>query len=90
MGKRSLTPVSCCVVFLALLSGLISPLAAQTREKPPGSPSDLVSSTTVRAFLRQIAFVKSFSVGYPYQFRQGRSGAGVGTITVDDLKDPGK
>lgn len=90
MARRSRTAVSCCMVLIAMTWGAISPLMAQTREGPRGIPSGIVSSTVVSVLARQIAFVKSFSVGYPYQFRQGKDPAKAGTATVDEIRTQGK
>ncbi|OPY04716.1 MAG: hypothetical protein A4E61_00589 [Syntrophorhabdus sp. PtaB.Bin184] len=90
MAKRSLSRVSCCMFLLLLVSGSLSPLVAQTKERIPGPSSDGASSITVNALSRQIAFVKSFSAVYPCQFRQGQAATGPGTIAVDDLKARGK
>ena len=78
------------MVLIALVCGAISPLMAQTREGSRGIPSGIASSTMVSVLARQIAFVKSFSVGYPYQFRQGKGTAKAGTVTSDEIKTEGK
>jgi len=90
MARRSLASVSCCMVFLALVSGSMSPLFAQTQERITVPFSERVSSATVNALSRQIAFVRSLSVGYPYQFRQGQGATGAVTVAVDDPKARGK
>lgn len=89
MARHSPTPVSCCMVLIALISGVISPVMAQTQEGSRDLPSNTVSST-ISAFARQIAFVKSFSALYPYQFRQGQKAAKAGTVAVDEIKLQGK
>jgi len=78
------------MVLIALIFGAISPLPAQTQEGSRGLPSNAVSSTMVSALARQVAFVKSFSAAYPYQFRQGQGTAKAGTIAVDEIKTQGK
>lgn len=83
MARRSLIPVSCCIALIALICGAGTPasLRALTPEEAGGNPPDIASSVLVNALARQIAFVKSFSVGYPYQYRQKTRGT-----VVDDTR----
>ncbi len=83
MARRSLMPVSCCIALIALTCGAGTVLTAEeTRANPP----DIASSVLVNALARQIAFVKSFSVGYPYQYRQDEPPQKTRSVVVEDIR----
>jgi hypothetical protein len=86
MARRSLTRVSCCIALIALICGAGTVLTAEeARDNPP----DIPSSVLVNALARQIAFVKSFSVGYPYQYRQDERPRKTRGVVVDDMRTQG-
>lgn len=70
MARRSKTAVSCFTTLLVLVWGFMSPVVARAQEGPQGSAPDIGHFYVIRALSRQIAFVRSFSVEYPFQFRQ--------------------
>ncbi len=90
MARRSQAAINCCAAFLVLVWGSISPLVAQAQDGPEGAVPDARRFPLIRALSRQIAFVRSFSVEYPFQFRQ-EAGAGVtGAPAATDGKARGK
>jgi hypothetical protein len=90
MARRSKTAVSCCATLLVLVWGFISPVVAQAQEGPQGSAPDAAHSYLIRALSRQIAFVRSFSVEYPFQFRQEAGEALTGAPAASDGKVRGE
>lgn len=87
MARRSLMPASCCIALIALMCGAGTPvsLRAVTAEEARGNPPDIAPSVLVNALARQIAFVKSFSVGYPYQYRQDGPPGKTLSVEADDI-----
>jgi hypothetical protein len=83
MARRSLMPVSCCITLIALICGAGTVL---TSEEACGNPPDIASSVLVNALARQIAFVKSFSAAYPYQYRQDEPPRKTRSVVADDIR----
>ena len=88
MARRSLMTVSCCIALIALICGAGTPvpLWGLTPEEACGDPPGIASSVLVNALARQIAFVKSFSVSYPYQYRQDEPPRKTRGVVVDDMR----
>jgi len=88
MARHSLMPVSCCIALIVFIcvAGTPASLRALTSEEARGNPPDIASSVLVNALARQIAFVKSFSVGYPYQYREDEPPRKTRSAVVDDTR----
>ncbi len=72
MEKRSGIPRSRGILFILVVVFVlfvVQPANAGENEKHT-APAAATSSATVTALARQIAFVKSFSAAYPYQYGQ--------------------
>ncbi|NLT22895.1 MAG: hypothetical protein GXX82_07595 [Syntrophorhabdus sp.] len=90
MARRSRTAVSCCAALFVLVWGSTSPVMGQVQEGPQGSVPDAGRFSLTRVLSRQIAFVRSFSVEYPSQFRQGSRAAAPGKPAAGDGKARGE
>lgn len=86
MVRRSRTAVSCCAALFVLVWGPMSPLLGQVHEGPQGSVPDAGRFSLTRVLSRQVAFVRSFSVEYPSQFRQEAGAAAPGKPAAGDGK----
>jgi hypothetical protein len=64
---RTRTKRSFVTLALGIIVLCISPNYSRADESDPYGAGD---TTTVTALARQIAFVKSFSIAYPYQYPQ--------------------
>ncbi|MBP1750785.1 MAG: hypothetical protein H6Q52_3324 [Deltaproteobacteria bacterium] len=61
---------STSLLFAALILVMVQPARAEKKHEQVVAPPAMTASTMVTALARQIAFVKTFSVEYPYQYGQ--------------------
>lgn len=85
MAGRSRRPVSPGMAVLVLMVHLLPPCAA-AGELSAGTFSKSAPAVLVNALAREMAFVRSFSASYPYQFgqRKGRREKR-DEVTVEDM-----
>lgn len=54
----------------ALILGIVQPASAAKNDDEVMTSPGTTTSTVTKALARQVAFVKTFSIEYPYQFEQ--------------------
>ncbi len=57
-------------LFTALILGIVQPASAEKKDDQVTTSPATTISTITKALARQVAFVKTLSVEYPYQFEQ--------------------